>query len=69
MSKDNGSSILAAINAVHDGESVVRKLLSDFKAEGRKNDYSNWPLKDVPFEVIWNNFSRSGIRLDPDHGN
>ncbi len=49
-------------------EAQVKSLLKSYKHERVIGDYGNWKLKDVPWQVIWNTFSRSKIYLDPTDG-
>lgn len=54
----------------HDSRTAERNvelLLRRAEAEKQKGSYDNWPLKDVPFAVLWNEFSRSGIHLTPEN--
>ena len=44
-------------------ERYVELLLERYKAERVRGYYNNWPLKDVPFEVLWNEFSHSNVKL------
>lgn len=61
---ETGSDVLAVDSRT--SERQVELLLRRSEAEKQKGSYDNWPLKDVPFAVLWNQFSRSGIRLDPE---
>lgn len=45
-------------------EAMVQRLVKEYRHEKSNKDYMNWPLKDVPVEVIWNMFSRSNFKLD-----
>lgn len=45
-------------------EAMVQRLLKEYRHERSNKYYMNWPLKDVPVEVIWNIFSKSNVRLD-----
>lgn len=47
-----------------ESELEVDRLKRESLLEILKVDYSNWKLKDVPFAVIWNVFSRSNWKLD-----
>lgn len=46
-----------------EGEKEAERLLAERSKALLARDYGNWPLKRVPFEVIWNEFSRSGYKL------
>lgn len=48
------------------GEVEVERLLKLKNKNREKKYYGNWPLKDVPLDVIWNEFSNSNHRLSPE---
>lgn len=50
-------------NTPSKSELLVNKMLEDRKRLMLSRDYENWPLRRLPFSVIWNEFSRSGIYL------
>lgn len=49
--------------AKNNQEFQVERLLENFKRERAEHDFKNQPLCKVPFEVIWNEFSRSNWKL------
>lgn len=45
-------------------ELEVERLIRDSKTVLKIHGYGNWKLKDVPIEIIWNEFANSNVRLE-----
>lgn len=45
------------------GEREVTRLLDERRKWLISGNYRDWPLNKLPFHVIWNELSRSGLKL------